>query len=181
MVATLAAKRFALDRILLVPAAKQPLKSSPAVASYEDRLAMVSFLCEGHSFLSASELDRPRVDAEPNYTVSSLRMLRAESATTELFCIVGLDSFLTLPKWREPRALLELAQWIVVSRPGSMMEELDALPFSAGERSRVHLLTDVDLPFSATEIRRRLRLHEDCADLLTPSVSEYITRNKLYS
>ena len=49
--------RFALDRVLLAPAAIQPLKPGGAQASFADRLRMVELLCEGAHGIEASTID----------------------------------------------------------------------------------------------------------------------------
>ncbi len=87
--------------------------------------------------------------------------------------LVGVDSFLDLPRWREPERLMELAEWIVVSRPGF------ELPASV-QSERVHLLDGVCEDVSATELRERLRAGDDCEELLPAPVLRYIREHHLY-
>jgi nicotinic acid mononucleotide adenylyltransferase len=54
------------------------------------------------------------------------------------------------------------------------------MQLSEAERSRVHVLTDLHVPISATEIRRRLQADEDCSDVIPQRVMEYIRQHKLY-
>src|ERR1700734_1006739 len=77
-VARAAAQAFALDTVLLAPTAHQPLKPHGADAPFEDRLAMVRLLCAGQPGLEASELEAPTEAISPNYTIDTLRALRAE-------------------------------------------------------------------------------------------------------
>jgi nicotinate-nucleotide adenylyltransferase len=93
---------------------------------------------------------------------------------------VGIDAFLDLERWRDPRGLLAAAQWVVVARPEFPPEQLAAMQLSAAERARVHLLTDVQVPVSATEIRRRLEAGEDCSELVPQRVLDYIRQHRLY-
>jgi nicotinate-nucleotide adenylyltransferase len=65
-----------------------------------------------------STLDAPLADGSPNYTVRTLELLVQEYARATLFNLVGADSFAQLAQWRDPQRLLQLAEWIVVSRPG---------------------------------------------------------------
>ncbi len=98
-----AAQAFSLDRILFAPTGRQPLKTNGASASFADRLAMVSLLCElqpsgTRSCFEPSSGDAPHADGLPNYTVDILFKLRADYPTDEsLFVIVGADAFLDLP------------------------------------------------------------------------------------
>jgi len=181
-VARAAAKAFTLDTVLLAPTAQQPLKPQGSEASYEDRLAMVRLLCAGKQGLEASELEAPSEMAGPNYTIDTLHRLRAElQPGDEIFVVVGIDAFLELERWRDPRGLLAAAQWIVVARPEFATERLAAMQLSAAERARVHLLADVQVPVSATEIRRRLQTGEDCSAWLPRLVLEYIRKHRLYT
>jgi nicotinate-nucleotide adenylyltransferase len=168
-IAGAAADAFALDKVLFAPVGRQPLKRGVVGgAGFGDRLGMVRVACEGR--FVATDVDAPRADGEPNYTVDTLERLRLEVA--ELFVLVGVDSFLDLPRWRSPERLMELAEWIVVSRPGFSLPT--ALP------ERVYLLDGVCEDVSATELRERLRLGEDCDDLLPPGVLRYIREHHLY-
>ena len=129
--------------------------------------------------LEASDLDAPHADGAPNYTVDALSALREEYPGAELFCIVGADSLLSLPQWKEPERLLAMAEWIAVSRP-EVEVDLAALNLTAEQRGRVHLLTDVDDDTSATGIRERLRVGVSVGDRLTREVMLYISRVRLY-
>jgi nicotinate-nucleotide adenylyltransferase len=54
------------------------------------------------------------------------------------------------------------------------------MALSAAERARVHLLTDVQVPVSATEIRQRLQAGEDCSAWVPERVLDYIRQHGLY-
>lgn len=174
-------ERFVLDRVLLAPTGRQPLKPDGPTASFEDRLRMTALLCAGEPGLEASDIDAPRPDGEPNYTADTLRRLRAllpEEA--RMFGIVGADAYLSMPQWREAGALFALAEWIVVSRPGVSLRSAEAMAVECGRGARIHLLPDLAEPASATDLRERLLHDEPCDDLLTPEVMAYIRKHRLY-
>ena len=180
-IARAAVQAYALDEVLFAPVGLQPLKSTPPDAAYPDRLAMVRIACSGEPKLAVSELDAPRADGRPNYTVNTLQQLKDQYPGAELFVIAGADSFLTLRSWRAPETLLELAQWIVVSRPGfALADRLPELGLSEIQRARVHLLETMHEEVSASELRRRLRAGEDASDWVQPPVLEYIHAHGLY-
>jgi nicotinate-nucleotide adenylyltransferase len=145
---------------------------------------MVALLCKANASFEASRLDAPRADGAPNYTVDALAALRDSIQVSlgkdaALFCIVGADSFLDLRRWRDPERLLQLAEWIVVSRPGFSLDDLRPLALTHEQSSRVHLLTDVDEPVSSTVIREALHRGQQPA-VLPASVAEYIRAHGLY-
>jgi nicotinate-nucleotide adenylyltransferase len=94
-----------------------------------------------------------------------------------LYNLVGLDSFLTLPRWHQPDRLLALAEWIVVSRPGYT---LDLAAYTLEQRVRIHPLHTVHDDLSATTLRARLAQGDPCPDLIPPAVAAYIKTHALY-
>lgn len=191
--AAAAADAFALDRVLFAPVGQQPLKSDGAMASFNDRMAMTALALTDPKTRSLgpvtcgfvlSNLDAPRPDGTPNYTVDTLSALAREYPAATLFVLTGADSFLSLRKWRSPAKLLALAEWIVVSRPDFPLTpeflERPEFALTPAQRARVHLLTSVHEDVSATELRRRLHVGDPCPGLLPPAVAAYIHSHHLY-
>jgi len=176
-IAAAAADQFSLDSILFAPTGVQPLKPASPTAGFPDRLAMTALACTADTRFAPSSLDAPRLDGLPNYTVHVLTELRQRMPGITLYNLVGVDSFLDLPRWHEPELLLELAEWIVVSRPGF---SLNPQALAKEQRARVHPLDSVHEDVSATELRRRLLLCDPCLDLIPAPVSEYIETHGLY-
>ncbi len=185
-IAQAAAEAFSLNLILFAPTGRQPLKANGAFAPFGDRLKMVSLLCElqppnSQSRFEASSVDAPHEDGSLNYTVDTLSKLREHySPDDTLFALVGADALLGLPGWKCPRSLLQLADWIVVSRPGVSLQSLQTLPLTTDELSRVHLLDGVHEPASATSIRELLSAGSDSSGLLPDSILNYIHTHHLY-
>ena len=181
-VARASAVFLSLEEVLFVPTGRQPLKLHGSITTpYESRFAMVELLCAGaDKRFAASRLEEPGENNGPNYTIDTLRRFRTGASSAEVFVIVGADSFLDIRRWREPDALLAIAEWIVVSRPGFSLAELGPMRLTQEQRGRVHLLETVHEEVSATEIRRRIAAGEDCSELLTPEIAEYIEQHRLY-
>jgi nicotinate-nucleotide adenylyltransferase len=179
-IAKAAADVFALNRVLFAPVGRQPLKEEGKPTSFADRMAMVELACRVDPRFEVSELDAPRHDGLPNYTVETLAVLREMMPEANIFNLVGADSFLNLRRWHEPERLLELAEWIVVSRPGFPLAELSPLGLTPQQRERVHLLQTVHEDVAATNLRGRLEAGDLCADVLDPGVSAYIQAHRLY-
>jgi nicotinate-nucleotide adenylyltransferase len=198
-VATAAAQAFALDTVLFVPTSHQPLKPHGPSAPYADRLAMVELLCaEAPPSLhcTASTLEAPLPGDAPHYTVDTLLRLRSTLDPADaLFVLAGADAFLQLPHWRSPALLLQLADWIVLSRPGfdtaRLTHMLDTLLPSLGlppaTLSRIHLLQNLADPTSATALRNDLAMAATApsaataaVDGLPPTILAYIQSHHLY-
>ena len=180
-VAKAAAEQFALDRVLLAPTGRQPLKPQGSSASFADRLEMVRLLVANEPRLVASDMDAPRPDGEQNYTVDALAALHSQLAPEDtLFALIGADALAHFRHWREPDRLLTLAEWIVVSRPGLNSHEVVEQVIAPEARARVHLLENVHDEVSATEIRTRLEAGLPCEGLVPEAVLAYIRAHGLY-
>src|SRR5580704_9676668 len=179
-VARAAADAFSLDTVLFAPVGRQPLKGDGEATTFEDRLAMTALACAADSRFAPSSLDAPREDGEPNYTVDTLEMLRRQMPGATVFSLAGADSFLSLPRWRDPGRLLELAEWIVVSRPGYPFDGLAGLGLTPEQCARVDRLETVHYDIAATSVRERLWKGDPCTELLLPAIADYIQGHRLY-
>lgn len=160
--------RLALDRVLLVVAAGQPLKPSGPSAPAEDRYAMVRLAVRGRPRLEASDMELLR--PAPSYTVDTLREVRAEfPAGTEVLLLLGADALSDFPRWREFPAIRSLARVVACTRPG--------FPLPAG----ADLLLEAETPdVSSTGIRRRAAAGESLEGLVPEDVAVYIAERGLY-
>jgi nicotinate-nucleotide adenylyltransferase len=204
-IATAAAERLQLDRILMAPVGRQPLKLGQAQSSYEDRLAMVRLASAGIPRLEPSTIDAPLPDGRFNYTYDTLARLRdALGPGDELFCLVGADSLKTLHHWHRAAEALMLGQWIVAARPGFPLDTLPSLMPSrvtaadpeladaaqkiritkdGKERSTIWLLPGLHYDISATQLRDALARHAAGIpqSILDGKVADYARKHALYS
>jgi len=80
------------------------------------RLEMVRVATEAqHGFVVD---DRELQRDGPSYSVDTLSALRAEYPLRPMGLIIGMDAFLSLPKWYHWREILQLAHIVVAHRPG---------------------------------------------------------------
>jgi len=191
-----AARRFGLDRILFVPSGVPPHKSNGEITPYPHRFAMVALAVRGHQAFVPSLLEEPRPDGRPNYSIETVSAIRSSMrARDRLYFILGIDSFLDLPNWKDYQRLSELTNFIVAARPGFGSRDLLArigngyagtvlsktgsslrLPSGAG----VHVLGAVRTPVASREIRQAAAAGQPLAGLVPPLVEEYIAKEELY-
>jgi len=189
-----------LDQILFIPTSQPPHKPNASLAPAQDRYEMARLaIASDPSFaISDVEIRRPG----KSYSIDTIRLLQQEyGAQTQLFFLIGLDAFLDFPSWRDPQTLLELCQFVVLSRPGLSFRSLSTVPLlppipypsladlDAGRISRIEAplgkqrLTYLKLPpcpVSASDIRSRIRQGFTVANLLPPLVESYILQHHLY-
>lgn len=164
-----AADRLSLDVVHFVPARQQPFKVGTHRASSVDRAAMLErALASDTRFV----LDRREIEREgPSYTVDTLRSLQAEFPRDRLFFLVGADAARELPQWHEAERLPELAEIVVLTRPGTDPPESALI-------GRVLVVPAVEV--SATAVRERVRRGESLLGLVPNEVAEYIGEYGLY-
>ncbi len=176
-----AAYRFDLERVLLLPARRQPLKDHEPWASDAQRLAMLRLAAEGNPrfAVSALELERPA----PSYTVDTLRLLHESyGSSCELYFLLGIDAVNALDRWREPAALLRLARLVVMSRSDVREPDWALLQkISPDAADRVELLAVPDIDISSRELRRRVAANAPIRYQVPDAVWAYIEAHHLYS
>jgi nicotinate-nucleotide adenylyltransferase len=168
-VATAAADRLALDRVLIVPAARPPHKGGITHAPYEDRVRMAELACAGDARLAVSRIEE---GTERSYSIDTIETVRAGLAPAdELFFIIGADAFAELETWRRWRDVAQAVRFVVVSRPGHR--------YDVPEGAKVDRLDMLNLPISSSDIRRRLALGQSPSEVPEP-VLRYIGECDLY-
>ena len=190
-----AARKFRLDRVLFIPTGKPPHKHGDRLTSFAQRFGMVGLACAGDPRLIPSILEAPTPEGKPCYSIDTVRKVRRSLHKGDrLFFLIGVDAFLELPFWKEYRRLLDLVDFIVVSRPGFDANEIrkvvEAITPSGGmsnkpdtiplRRSTLHVLRGVHMPVASHAIRKAIGLGRSVTGLVPPLVEEYIVKEGLY-
>jgi len=182
---------LAADQFRLIPCG-DPYHKSQSVSPASVRLQMLE-LAVGESsdlLLDDRELNRDG----PTYSYDTLVSLRQELGDEiSLVMVMGMDSFLSLPKWHNWQKLTELAHILVVHRPGSTLELIEPLKswYASRKASGLHDLRGntrghildlkmTMLDISATQIRGLSLEQQSPRFLLPDTVLDYINLNGLY-
>lgn len=180
--------------VRLMPAADPPHRAPPG-ADATLRAHMLDLAVAGVDGLL---VDRRELERQGrSYSIDTLRDLRAELGSSQpLALLIGADSFIGLPTWREWQALFEYAHFVVAQRPGSRLDADLPVELSAevegrwvgsvdeltqSPAGRIFLLDEPLHPESASEIRRRIASDGNWQALVPPAVAEFIRVEGLYS
>ncbi|MGE5589713.1 MAG: nicotinate-nucleotide adenylyltransferase [Bacillota bacterium] len=171
---------FDLDRVLFVPTFMPPHKPEGAVASADDRLAMVRRAVEAAPHFAVSEVELERQG--PSYTVDTLAELQRRHPGAELYFVAGADQVMALHTWRDPQRLVQLARVIAVTRPGYDLTRLEEQERRLGPaaQGRFLPLAWLELGLSSTDLRRLLAEGRSVRYLVPDRVLEYIEERRLY-
>ncbi len=177
-----------LERLSLLPN-HRPVHRGPTAASTADRLAMLELATRDVARLAVDP--REALRDEPSYSVDTLEAVRAQAPHATLVFFMGMDAFSGFPGWHRPERILELANLVVVDRPGAEPSEaaealLDRQIVRAGPRivdggaGAIERRAVTQLEISATRIRETVRSGRSSRFLLPEEVREYIRDKGLY-
>ena len=167
-------EQLSLDRIVFVPTATQPLKVGRAVATAEQRVAMVRLLVEGDARFEVSTIEVDR--AGLSFTVDTLTHYAETHAAAERFLLLGADVLATFAQWREPERILQLARPVMLQREG---DHPPVLPPGLDAHA-IRRLPTRRVDVSSTEIRERVGRGKSIRGFVTDNVAAYIARGGLY-
>ena len=167
---------FEIEKVVFIPAQVAPHKVGRSVTEPIHRYAMLALATQDDPrlLISTFELDAP----DRRYTVDTVaefqRMLGDE---TELFFIMGADSWSEITTWREWERLLKMTNHIVVTRPG-----YEVAPAPQGLGGRIFFTDAVMKDVSATNIRRLAseERYDELEQLVPRSVASYIKKYGIY-
>jgi nicotinate-nucleotide adenylyltransferase len=172
------------DRLIYVPAYRQPFKSEIIIASGYHRFTMAVLATEAVEMIWVTPLELER--GATSYTVETLELLRAEYPQATLDWIIGDDNLARLDEWKRLDRIFELANFAVLWRlarpddiPAQHRSRVSS-PAGRGKNGSIVFAENATVPVSSTEIRRRIRAGEPIGGLVDPRVSHYIEHNRLY-
>ena len=177
-----------LERLSLLPN-RRPVHRGPTAASTADRLAMLELATQGVERLGVDAREALRDGA--SYSVDTLEAVREHEPRATLVFFMGMDAFSGFPDWHRPERILELANLVVVDRPGAEPSAaaqalLDRQVRRAGPRivdgasGAIERRAVTQLEISATRIRETVRSGRSSRFLLPEDVREYIRDKGLY-
>lgn len=198
--AALAAQQaLGLDELTLVPSRQPPHRPEQPCAAAADRLAMATLVAREHAGWKVSDIEIRRDG--PSYTFDTLTEFGKRGLSPfQIFFITGADAFAEIASWWRYPAVLDLAHFVVVARPGGMTLEAlgkrlpelvgrmipvgqfvpgPRLP-APGSRTWILLLETATPNVSSTEVRRRAHDGLPLAGMVSEAVAAHIEAHRLY-
>jgi nicotinate-nucleotide adenylyltransferase len=163
------------DRVIYVPAWRQPFKTGRESASGYHRFAMAALAIRENRLLYVSPLELER--GGTSYTVDTLKALHILYPGSTFDWIVGDDNESQLLSWRDPDTLFALARFVVLARGGPAPSPELVERVAAG---RIIYVQNEAVLISSSEIRKRVRAGQTIDTLVDPYVSRYIQHYGLY-
>lgn len=171
-------ERLSLRKMLIIPAAVSPFKSSSGADALQ-RMKMCSLQFPEEIF-TVSDIEIKR--GGKSYTVDTVNSIRELYPDERLYLIIGSDQLLSFDRWYRFSEIMEKAVICAVSREGSVpVEQLEAFADSRLRQYGEVLIFDFE-PFeiSSTEIRRIIKDGKGAEDYISAEVEDFIRREGLY-
>ncbi len=184
-----------LDRLIVVTSNIPPHRPQPLASPYH-RFAMTAMAVAGRPGWTVDDLELEV--GTPSYTSGTLRQFRDRGyAPSEVFFVIGADAFAEIESWHDYPAILDLAHFVVVSRPGMPVDRLPAQLAALAPRMipgtevdahlrprsklRIFLITATTADVSSTAIRQRVAAGESIAGMVPLAVQQHIEQHGLYA
>lgn len=164
--------RMEWDRVIYVPAWRQPFKLDHDSVSGYHRFAMAVLATRDYDMVLVSPIELER--GGTSYSVETLEAFHAMYPMAAFDWIIGDDHVTQLGHWKRIERVLQLARFVVLTRSGG-----ETIPSSV-RRDRIVYAENNTVPVSSTEIRSRVRAGESIDGLVDPLVSRYIHHYGLY-
>ena len=182
--ASTAADRLGLDRVVLVPAGVAPHKTIESDPGADVRLELCGIAAERLDRVEVSDIEVGRPG--PSWTVETLRALKSADPDGEFVLLLGQDMAMSLTSWREPEAIVKLAKVAWVARGEQSEAEMkraeqqvsDQVRGLGGDEPVCLVMPPVDV--SSTQIRQCVAAGEPIADLVPAGVEWVIAERGLY-
>ncbi len=178
-------EQFELDEFVFIPAFHAPHKLRKQPTSAYDRYAMLCLITNASEQISVSKME---IEAPGRpYTFETLATLRERLGDTEIFFVMGADSWMEITTWRKWEEVLTLANHIVITRPGfdigfsHVTDDIRARivdlrrPISAKALSRKTAMSIQPLKAQSSNLKNQIFI----TDAVNISISATEIRNKI--
>lgn len=172
---------FQVDEVLFVPTGHPPHKSQINMTTCEHRYLMTVLATAANPYFKVSRIEMDREGV--TYTIDTVKELkRIYGDEVQLYFITGADAVHKILEWKEPTELLQLCDFVAVTRPGYNKEELmrKVKELNKQYKTNIHFLEVPALAISSSDIRRRLMEMKPIKYLVPQEVENYIKKHDLY-
>jgi nicotinate-nucleotide adenylyltransferase len=162
-----------LQKVMFVPSSVSPHKREKALLTAELRLQMTKLAIQENPLFEVSDIEIRRGGI--SYTIDTLRTLSEMYPRPDLFLIIGIDNWLEFKTWKNPDEILELADLLVMNRPG-----FNQVGLEHGYGRKVKFVDVPNIGISGTMIRLNIKSGRSIKYLVPRPVEQFIAEHALY-
>lgn len=170
-----------LDKVLFIPTAVPPHKTSDYLVSAQDRLNMARLAVSDYSVFEVSDIEFKRQGK--SYTYDTLAELRNIYVDDEFYLIIGADQFLTFHYWYRYQEILDMVTICTSARENEQEKKslYDYAKSHTEMRGKFYIADYPVIKVSSSEIREKIKKGEDTSSLMPKIVYNYIVEKGIYS
>ncbi len=172
---------FDIDEVLFIPTGHPPHKSSINMTTSEHRYLMAVLATAANPSFKVSKLEINREGV--TYTIDTIKELKKMYGDeVKLYFITGADAIHKILTWKDSGELLQICEFVAVTRPGYNKEELlhQIEELKRKYETNIHFLEVPALAISSSDIRRRIEGQKTIKYLVPQEVENYIKKYNLY-
>lgn len=167
-----------LDKLIVIPTANPPHKSSKNLVSQEDRLNMLKLAFDNQKEVEVSDIEFKRCGK--SYTFDTIKELRKVFKNDELFLIIGEDQFLSFDTWYRYEDILKDVTLCTGAREKNMRNKLVEYSKKLLDNKECFIADFEPIVLSSSDIREKVKNKEDIKELVPQKVFDYIIEKRLY-
>lgn len=168
IIAQQAGVQLGLDKVLFMPSAEPPHVDKKPFIAGKHREEMVRRAISDNELFDIETIELEK--GGKNYTVDTMKALCEQNPDTDYYFIIGADMVNYLPKWHQIEELVELVQFVGVSRPGYPNES----------EYPIIWVDSPEVAVSSTKIRKMVKNGQSLTYILPEAVVAYIEEEGLY-
>lgn len=171
-----------VDKLIYVPC-KTPVHKQQAQIDASHRHAMLQLMIKDcFNDFDVSTDDFELTSNSANYSVNTLEYFKRQYPNDQLMFLIGMDSLLNLHSWHQYQRIFELAQLIVIKRPGFELNKQLPQPVLSRIDTAIQIVEAPEVAVSSTQIRTALVNNKphNLAEHIPNSVFQYIQQQQLY-
>jgi nicotinate-nucleotide adenylyltransferase len=171
-------EKYALNKIIFIPSGTSYFKTE--VTDKWIRYQMVVLATNPYPYFEVTDIETKRNGN--SYACNTIKAFKKEFPNDNFYWIMGSDTFLQLPTWKNHTFLLKQINFIVYMRPGSIIEVTKkyATKYQKQYHIQINIMDDIPYFISSSEIRAHIYDDNFLSSYLPISIETFIKENNLY-
>lgn len=168
-----------LDKLIVIPTANPPHKSSKDLVDGKDRLNMLNLAFKDVDKVEISDIEFNRQGK--SYTFDTIAELKNIYQNAEFYLIIGEDQFMSFDKWYKYDEILKEVTLCTAAREENKRDSLKEFSKKLLKNDKCYIANFDPIVVSSSEIRENLKNNIDISFLIPENVYNYIIEKGLYS
>ena len=180
-------------KVFFIPTRIPPHKDSLSLIEGMHRVHMLNTALQNIEKAEISTFEIDNEEISYSYITISHFLERYSIKPAHLFFILGTDAFLLIKTWKKYPEILDMCNFLIITRPMYGREEnlfkkfqkyYNILPFRkfvpGNSKTGIYFIDNFPLDISSSMIRERIKKGLSIKYLVPPGIEDYILNNRLY-